>query len=203
VRAFIIMFALLIGLAQAKENAQPMSETKVATFGGGCFWCTEAVFLELEGVSKAESGYSGGHLENPTYEQVCTKTTGHAEVIQVTYDPKKLPFEKLLEVFFKTHDPTTKDRQGADEGPQYRSAIFYHDEEQKKVAESVKQKLDASGAFGAPIVTEITKFDKFYKAEGYHQNYYARNPNQGYCRAVIQPKLEKFRHAFEKDLKAK
>jgi peptide-methionine (S)-S-oxide reductase len=171
-------------------------QTEQATFGGGCFWCTEAVFLELRGVQRVVSGYSGGHVENPTYEQVCGKRTGHAEVIQVTYDPEQTTYADLLEVFFRTHDPTTVDRQGNDAGPQYRSVIYYHDEEQRRIAEEVRQALDASGAFGAPIVTKIEPLLNFYPAEDYHQNYYARNPAQGYCSFVIAPKVEKFRKVF-------
>lgn len=185
-----------------KEAGKPMA-TKLATFGGGCFWCTEAVFNELAGVEKVESGYSGGHVPDPTYEQVSSGDTGHAEVIQISYDPSKVSYEKLLEVFFKTHDPTTLNRQGADKGTQYRSVIFSHDEDQKKVAEAVRAKLDASGAYDNKIVTQVAKYDAFYKAEEGHQSYYARNPRYGYCTAVIQPKLEKFRKVFEKDLKAK
>lgn len=206
-RIRFIMSCVFFGLALTaladdakKEAGRPMA-TRLATFGGGCFWCTEAVFNELAGVEKVESGYSGGLVPDPTYQQVCTGDTGHAEVIQITYDPAKVGYEKLLEVFFKTHDPTTLDRQGADEGTQYRSVVFYHDDEQKKIAEDVKAKLDASGAYASKVVTQIAKFDAFYKAEEYHQGYYARNPRYGYCTAVIQPKLEKFRKVFEKDLK--
>ena len=174
---------------------------QVATFGNGCFWCTEAVFQQLEGVTKVESGYSGGQVKAPTYKQVCTGTTGHAEVIQITYDPGKISFEELLEVFWKTHDPTTLNRQGADVGTQYRSAVFYHTDEQRRLAEEYKKKLDASGAFPRPIVTEITAFTEFYKAEDYHQNYYKENGEQPYCQIVIRPKLEKFEQVFAKKLK--
>ena len=173
---------------------------KVATFGAGCFWCVEAVFQRLKGVESVASGYSGGHVENPTYEQVCSKTTGHAEVCQVRYDPNIVTFEELLEVFWKTHDPTTLDRQGNDSGPQYRSVIYYHDEEQKKLAQEYKRKLDTSGAWPNPIVTEISPFGKFYKAEGYHQNYFNLNTNQGYCQFVIVPKVEKFKEVFKDKL---
>jgi peptide-methionine (S)-S-oxide reductase len=179
----------------------PTPETQLATFGGGCFWCTEAVFQQLKGVEKVVSGYSGGHVENPTYEQVCNKDTGHAEVIQITYDPSQITFPEMLEVHFKTHDPTTLNRQGNDSGPQYRSAVFYHDDEQKKAAEYYKEKLDKSGAFSSPIVTEVTKFTNFYPAEDYHQNYFNDNPNQGYCAFVIGPKVEKFRAVFADKLK--
>lgn len=172
-----------------------------ATFGNGCFWCTEAVFQQLKGVHAVVSGYSGGHVKNPTYRQVCNGSTGHAEVIQITYDPAAVTFEDLLEVFWKTHDPTTKDRQGPDVGTQYRSAIFYHTDEQKRLAELYKEKLDKSGAFGAPIVTEIVPFTEFYSAEDYHQNYYALNPSQGYCHYMIKPKLEKLKKVFQDKLK--
>jgi peptide-methionine (S)-S-oxide reductase len=183
------------------EEVVKSSEPKLATFGGGCFWCTEAVFQELNGVEKVVSGYSGGHVENPTYKQVCDGDTGHAEVIQITYDPAKITFAELLEVHWKTHDPTTLNRQGNDSGPQYRSAVFYHDEEQRKEAEHYKKKLDESGAFRKPIVTEITKFTNFYPAEDYHQNYFLDNPEQGYCAGIIRPKVDKFRKAFAEKLK--
>jgi peptide-methionine (S)-S-oxide reductase len=171
-----------------------------ATFGGGCFWCTEAVFQQLKGVKTVVSGYTGGSVKNPTYQQVCSGKTGHAEAIQIDYDPSKVSYEALLEVFWKTHDPTTKDQQGNDYGTQYRSAIFYHDDEQKGLAEHYKQKLDASGLFPAPIVTEIVPFTEFYRAEGYHQNYYNQNAAQPYCRAVIQPKLDKLHALFSDKL---
>ena len=172
-----------------------------ATFGNGCFWCTEAVFQQLKGVKTVTSGYSGGTVKNPTYEQVCSKTTGHAEVIQIAYDPKVVSFELLLEVFWKTHDPTTVDRQGHDVGPQYRSAIFYHTEEQRKLAAEYKKKLDDAKVFPKPIVTEITPFSEFFKAENHHQNYFAENPDQGYCHAIIRPKLKKFQEVFKDKLK--
>lgn len=173
----------------------------VATFGAGCFWCVEAVFEELKGVSKVESGYSGGHVKNPTYKEVCTERTGHAEVVQVHYDSNIISFDELLEVFWQTHDPTTLNQQGADKGTQYRSAVFYHDEAQKKAAESYKEKLNASGAWDNPVVTEITAFSKFYPAENYHQDYYELNGSQPYCSYVIQPKMEKFRKVFADKLK--
>ena len=166
------------------------------TLGSGCFWCTEAVFDNLKGVKSAVSGYTGGRLANPTYEQVCNGTTGHAEVIQVTYDPSQISFTDILRVFWETHDPTTLNRQGHDVGTQYRSADFYHTEAQRKLAEEYKKQLDASGTFKDPIVTEITKFEKFYPAEDYHQEYFALNPNQQYCQYVIRPKVEKFRKEF-------
>lgn len=196
-----ILFMCLTGTVLAADAAKGTPMTKIATFGGGCYWCTEAVFQRLEGVTKVESGFSGGSVPNPSYEAVCQGTTGHAEVIQITYDPAKIAFEKLLEVHFKTHDPTTLNRQGADQGTQYRSAIFFHDDEQRLQAEKVKAALDASGAYSDKIVTEITAFKEFYKAPDYHQNYYNQNTTQGYCRAVITPKLEKFEKAFKDLLK--
>jgi peptide-methionine (S)-S-oxide reductase len=184
------------------EPETPPEELAMATFGGGCFWCTEAVFLQLKGVQSVVSGYSGGTVKNPTYEQVCTGTTGHAEAIQIKYDPKSVSYEELLEVFWKTHDPTTKDQQGNDHGPQYRSVIFYHNDEQKALAEHYKQKLDASGIFPAPIVTEVVPFTVFYRAEDYHQNYYALNSGRSYCRAIIAPKLDKMKKVFSDKLKS-
>jgi peptide-methionine (S)-S-oxide reductase len=169
----------------------------IATFGAGCFWCVEAIFQQLKGVSSVASGYSGGHVENPTYEQVCTGTTGHAEVCQIEFDPEQISYEELLEVFFEIHDPTTLNRQGNDVGTQYRSAIFYHNEDQKKAAEKMKAELDAKGVWKHPIVTEITPFTNFYKAEKYHQDYYRSNPNQSYCRFIIKPKVDKFQKVFK------
>ncbi len=170
--------------------------------GAGCFWCVEAVFQELKGIIKVESGYTGGQTLNPTYKDICTGMTGHAEVARLTYDPKVVSMDEILEVFWQTHDPTTLNRQGADVGSQYRSAIYYINDDQKRIAEGYKAKLDVSGAFEKPIVTEITAFDgKFYIAEDYHQNYYSQNPEQGYCRMVIQPKVEKFRKVFQDKLK--
>jgi peptide-methionine (S)-S-oxide reductase len=166
------------------------------TFANGCFWCTEAVFQHLKGVKSVTSGYSGGKVTDPTYEQVCSGTTGHAECLQVTYDPTEIAFTDLLRVFWQTHDPTTLNRQGNDTGTQYRSAIFYHNEEQRKLAEEYKMQLDAEKTFGAPIVTEITPFTNFYPAENYHQDYFEQNPSQGYCQFVIRPKVEKFRKEF-------
>jgi peptide-methionine (S)-S-oxide reductase len=174
---------------------------ELATFGSGCFWCTEAVFQQLKGVQSVASGYSGGQVKNPTYQQVCSGTTGHAEVIQVTYDPAVVTYADLLEVFWKTHDPTTLNRQGHDTGTQYRSVVFFHNDEQKKEAEHYKQKLDAAGIFSDPIVTEISPISKFYPAEDYHQNYYNDNSSQGYCRVIIGPKLAKLREVFRDKLK--
>jgi peptide-methionine (S)-S-oxide reductase len=174
---------------------------ETATFGNGCFWCTEAIFQDLEGVEKVVSGYAGGHVINPTYKQVCTATTGHAEVLQITYDPGKIGYAELLEVFWKTHDPTTLNRQGNDVGPQYRSIIFYHNEEQRQLAEKYKRELDASGAFDKPIVTTIEPIPDFYPAEDYHQNYFNNNSEQPYCNFLIRPKVEKFRKVFKEKLK--
>ena len=178
-----------------------MDSLQVATFGSGCFWCTEAIFERLNGVVKVESGYSGGKVKNPTYEEVCTGTTGHAEVTQITYDPSVISFDELLEVFWKTHDPTTLNRQGNDVGTQYRSVIFYQNEEQKELAEKYKAELDKSGVWDNPVVTEISPFTNFYPAEGYHQDYYENNPAQPYCSFVITPKIEKFEKVFKEKLK--
>lgn len=174
---------------------------KKATFGSGCFWCTEAVFQDLAGVESVVSGYAGGHIKNPAYREVCEGRTGHAEVVQITYDPEVISFETLLEVFWKTHDPTTLNRQGNDVGTQYRSVIYYHDAEQKELAQQYKEKLNASGAFSNPIVTEISPMDTFYAAEDYHQNYFKNNPGQGYCSFVIRPKVDKFKQVFGEKLK--
>lgn len=171
---------------------------ETATFASGCFWCSEAVFQQLRGVTSVVSGYSGGLAENPTYEQVCSGTTGYAEAIQVTFDPKEIAYTDLLQVFWQTHDPTTLNRQGNDVGTQYRSAVFFHNDQQRKEAEEYKQQLDSSKTFSGPIVTEITQFTNFIPAEKYHQNYYQDNPSQGYCQYVIRPKVEKFRKQFAK-----
>lgn len=188
------------------DKAKKMSDKKeskleIANFGAGCFWCVEAVFQELKGVKSVESGYMGGQVKNPSYDAVCTGTTGHAEICRINYDPKVISFKELLEVFWKTHDPTTLNRQGADSGTQYRSAVFYTTPEQKELAEKYMKKLDASGAFPKPIVTEVTAAETFYSAGDYHANYYRRNPDGGYCRAVVRPKLEKFRQAFADKLR--
>jgi peptide-methionine (S)-S-oxide reductase len=172
-----------------------------ATLGSGCFWCSEAVFLQLAGVHSAVSGYSGGSVMNPTYKQVCSGTTGHAEVVQVTFDPAVISFEELLDVFWQTHDPTTLNRQGHDVGTQYRSAIFYHSDEQKEIALALKHNLAASGKFARPIVTEIVAFTQFYPAEDYHQNYFENNSSDRYCRAVIPPKLAKVKKEFADKIK--
>lgn len=186
-----------------ETKAMAENEFKLATFGSGCFWCTQAIFQRLDGVEKAVSGYSGGHVDNPSYEQVCTGMTGHAESVQITYDPAKVSYDDLLEVFWKTHDPTTRNRQGNDVGPQYRSVIFYHDAEQKKLAESYKKKLEAERIWNRPIVTEIEPYAKFWPAEAYHQNYYENNPSQSYCNVVITPKIEKFTKIFKDRLKTR
>jgi peptide-methionine (S)-S-oxide reductase len=188
-------------LKTANFNNMTNVKTDTATFGAGCFWCVEAVFQQLEGVLKVTSGYSGGHVVNPTYEQVCAKNTGHVEVAQIVYDPSKINYDELLEVFWKTHDPTTPDQQGNDKGPQYRSAVFYHDAEQKKKADYYKSELQKSGAWDKPIVTTVEPLKNFYIAENYHQNYFNTNPDQMYCRYVIQPKVEKFQKVFKDKLK--
>jgi peptide-methionine (S)-S-oxide reductase len=186
---------------QAAESAIPAGGTAMATFGTGCFWCTEAVFQRLEGVTSVVSGYAGGHVKNPSYKEVCTGETGHAECLQIVYDPAKISFKDLLEVFWKVHDPTTLNRQGNDIGTQYRSVIFYHNDEQKQLAEKYKKDLNTSGAYSNPIVTEISALPTFYKAEDYHQNYFNDNPGQGYCAFVVRPKVEKFESVFKDKLK--
>ncbi|WP_166664914.1 peptide-methionine (S)-S-oxide reductase MsrA [Pedobacter metabolipauper] len=195
-----IFILALILLSAGSADAQSKKLQK-ATFGNGCFWCSEAVFQRLNGVTSVRSGYEGGDVPNPTYEDVCTGSTGHAEVIEVTYDPQKIKYDELLEVFWKTHDPTTLNRQGADVGTQYRSVIFYHNDEQKAIAEKYKKELNASKAFGNPVVTAISKASAFYVAENYHQDYYNKNGNQPYCRAVILPKMEKLEKIFKAKLK--
>src|SRR4029078_12323754 len=186
----------------ADERIQEGIKTDNATFGTGCFWCTEAIFQRLDGVVKVISGYSGGDVENPTYEQVCTGTTGHAEACQIIYDPAKISYDELLEVFWKTHDPTTLNRQGNDVGTQYRSVIFYHSPEQKEKAEHYKAALNDSGVFDKPIVTAIEPYTHFYSAEDYHQKYFDYNRGQMYCRLVIAPKIEKFEKVFKNKLKS-
>jgi peptide-methionine (S)-S-oxide reductase len=176
-------------------------QQEVATLAGGCFWCLEAVFDDLRGVLAVESGYSGGKTPNPTYKQVCAGTTGHAEVVQITFDPQVVSFRELLEVFFTIHDPTTLNRQGADVGTQYRSAIFYHSPEQKEVAQQVIDELNEQQIWDAPIVTELAPLEAYYKAEDYHQEYFANNASQPYCRAVVAPKVSKFRQKFLSKLK--
>ncbi len=187
--------------ADIKRNEMIEESLQIATFGAGCFWCTEAVFLNVTGVEKVESGYSGGKIKNPSYREICTGTTGHAEVTQITFNPKKVSFEELLEIFWNTHDPTTLNRQGADQGTQYRSVVFYHNDNQKKLADDYKKQLEGSRLFKNPIVTEISPIKDFYKAEDYHQNYFALNPNQSYCEYVVRPKVEKFKKQFGNKLK--
>jgi peptide-methionine (S)-S-oxide reductase len=212
-RTFAASLALLfLSLSACGQKAEPkkaLSTTKkmsnnkleITTLGAGCFWCVESVFLELKGVDKVVSGYSGGHKENPGYKEVCDGTTGHAEVAQISFDPSVVSFREILEVFFLVHDPTTRNRQGNDVGTQYRSAIFYHNAAQKETAESVIKDLNASGAWEKPIVTEVKAFEKFWPAEDYHQNYYQLNSEQPYCQYVVRPKLEKFRKVFKEKLK--
>lgn len=184
-----------------KTDMNNSGELEMATLGAGCFWCVEAVFQRLEGVQTVVSGYTGGHVENPTYKAVCSGTTGHAEVAQITFDPKIISFEEILEVFWVTHDPTTLNRQGNDVGTQYRSVIYYHHEAQKAIAEASKKAADASGLWPNPIVTEITALGTFYEAEDYHQNYFNENPNQPYCTYVVNPKVQKFKQVFHEKLK--
>ena len=176
---------------------------QLATFGGGCFWCMEAVFQQPEGILSVHSGYAGGDLANPTYEQVCSGRSGHAEVIQLEFDPDVIPLRQLLEIFFHVHDPTTLNRQGNDLGTQYRSVIFHHDKDQEQLASQVIRQLDESGAWDNPIVTELSPLDIFYPAEEYHQDYFRSNPGQGYCAAVVRPKVEKFRQTFSELLEAR
>ncbi|WP_319228818.1 peptide-methionine (S)-S-oxide reductase MsrA [Draconibacterium orientale] len=195
-KTLALIFTLLIYSSSCMSK-----DLQKATLGGGCFWCTEAIYLELKGVIDVKPGYSGGHVKNPTYKQVCEGTTGHAEVVQITFDPEVVSFSEILEVFFMTHDPTTLNRQGNDVGPQYRSAIFYHNEEQKEVAERVINLFEKEEVYSRPIVTDVTEFEKFYIAEDYHINYYARNKTQGYCQFVVAPKLEKFKKIFKDQLK--
>lgn len=208
--SFLLGILLLISCAEHKGQTMDISTEKTkangvydtATFGTGCFWCTEAIFERLNGVVKVTSGYGGGNVLNPTYEEVCTGTTGHAECCQIVYNPSVVSFDELLEVFWKTHDPTTLNRQGNDVGTQYRSVIFYHTPAQKEKAEYYKKELDSSGAFKSSIVTAIEPYKNFYSAEAYHQEYYNSNPNQMYCRFVIMPKVEKFEKVFKDKLKS-
>ena len=194
----IILFGLLINSPEIMAK-----ELETATLGGGCFWCTEAVYKELNGVIDVKPGYSGGHVKNPSYKEVCTGNTGHAEVAQITFDPEVVSFSEILEVFFMTHDPTTLNRQGNDVGTQYRSVIFYHSEEQKQVAEKVIKLFEQEKVYDSRIVTEVTPFTKFYPAENYHVDYFENNPNQPYCQYIIVPKMEKFRKIFKEKLKSK
>ncbi|MFW0715801.1 peptide-methionine (S)-S-oxide reductase MsrA [Pedobacter sp. N23S346] len=195
-----IILVLLTVLSISQANAQA-KKTEKATFGMGCFWCTEAIFQRLKGVTAVKSGYEGGALANPTYEEVCTGNTGHAEVLQVTYNPMEISYDELLEVFWKSHDPTTLNRQGADTGTQYRSVIFYHTPQQKALADKYKAELNKTNAYGKKVVTAIEAAKPFYVAESYHQNYFNKNGNESYCRLVIQPKIEKLEKIFKSKLK--
>ena len=199
--ALLVAFTLVGGLMTEQTQAAEAATTAKATFGGGCFWCTEAVYAQIKGVESVVSGYIGGQVENPTYKQVCSGLTGHAEAVEITYDPTVVPYEKLLEIFFSTHDPTTLNRQGADVGTQYRSAVFYHDEEQKKAAQQVIIRLNAEKVFPSKIVTKLEPATVFYPAEDYHQDYFALNGYQPYCQAVIAPKVAKVRKVFKDLLK--
>lgn len=200
-RFLLVLIFLSLNLFAQKNKKDMDDNLSVATFGNGCFWCTEAIFQQLKGVEKVMPGYTGGSVKNPSYKEVCTGSTGHAEAIQISYDASVISFRELLDVFFYTHDPTTLNRQGGDVGTQYRSAIFYHDESQKKDAEVIIAQLEAEQVYDDKIVTEITAFDIFYEAEDYHQNYYINNKNQGYCRAVINPKLDKFVKKYSSKIK--
>ena len=197
----IIFIPLLIILESFLVIMKTEHNKEIATFGSGCFWCTEAVFERLEGVDKVISGYSGGEVKNPSYREVTTGRTGHAEVCQIFYDPEVISYEELLDVFWHTHDPTTLNRQGNDVGTQYRSAIFYHNEDQKRLAAESKAAMDASGTFDDPVVTEITEFTAFFEAEDYHQDYFENNPNQPYCTYVVKPKINKFKAKYQDKLK--
>jgi len=212
---FILFITFLMALTGCKQSSSQNhtnekdkmiqendSKLQLATFGSGCFWCTEAIFERVKGVESVVSGYSGGNVPSPTYEAVCSGKTGHAEVVQIKFDSSLVSYDELLEIFWKTHDPTTLNRQGADVGTQYRSVVFYHDDEQKQKTETYKSELDKAGIWNDPIVTEISPLTKFYEAEKYHQDYYEQNPNQGYCAFVITPKLDKFEKIFKDKLKA-
>ena len=197
----LIIFANLIFTISSFGRTAMKENIELATFGGGCFWCVEAIFERVTGVHTVVSGYSGGNATNPTYKQVITGATGHAEVVQIRFDPEKVNYTDLLEIFFKTHDPTTLNRQGVDVGIQYRSVVLYHSQAQREQAESIIKDLNGAGIWKNPIVTVVEPFEDFYIAEGYHQEYFENNPNQGYCRAVIQPKIEKFENVFKERLK--
>jgi peptide-methionine (S)-S-oxide reductase len=196
-----LVVVLLISFNFSSYGQQNTNKLELATFGNGCFWCTEAIFQRLEGVESLTSGFSGGNIKNPAYREVVSGRSGHAEVIQIKFDPNKISFIELLEVFFATHDPTTLNRQGYDVGTQYRSAVFYHSQEQKDAAELMVSALSDAEVFDDPIVTEVTEFDAFYPADDYHQNYYNQNKNQPYCQAVINPKLDKFLKVYQDKLK--
>jgi peptide-methionine (S)-S-oxide reductase len=196
---YLSIFLVLLLFTENIDTNNKTMET--ATFGGGCFWCTEAIFKEVKGVESVTSGYSGGEIVNPSYREVCTGRTGHAEVIEIDFDPAVVSFEELLEIFWSTHDPTMLNRQGNDVGTQYRSVVFYHNEQQKETAEKLKKKLNDENIFGKPVVTEISPWKNFFRAEEDHQDYYENNPNQGYCQFIIVPKLDKFRKIFKEKLK--
>lgn len=200
---FVLILVSISCQSQHTKTDKKMTQHKneLATFGGGCFWCTEAIFDQVEGVLKATSGYAGGETKNPTYDEVCSGATGHAEVIQVEFNPSVISYTQLLEIFFKTHDPTTPNQQGADRGTQYRSVIFYHNTLQKENAESIIKELNEAKIWNSPIVTEVTSFDEFYSAEQHHQEYFANNSKQMYCQLVIVPKLEKFEKLFKDKMK--
>jgi peptide-methionine (S)-S-oxide reductase len=200
-RDAIVIFAMLLFTINTMGQVKQNQEKELATFGGGCFWCVEAIYERVRGLSRVESGYSGGHVKNPSYREISTGETGHAEVVQLEYDPEQISFAALLEIFFKTHDPTTLNRQGADVGTQYRSTILYHSEEQRETAQRLIGELDQAGIWNNPIVTTLEPLKEFYSAEKYHQEYYENNPNQGYCRMVIQPKVDKFEALFREFLK--
>jgi len=197
----IIITILITVFINHDINSQNTGKMELATFGSGCFWCTEAIFEKVKGIESVVSGYSGGKVKNPTYREVCTGNTGHAEVVQITYNPEIIAFKDLLKIFWKMHDPTTLNRQGADVGTQYRSVIFYHTDKQKEIAETYKKRLDEANIYKKPVVTEIIFFESFYKAEDYHQEYYENNKFQPYCSFVITPKLEKFKNVFKDKLK--
>ncbi len=200
-RVTILIFVNLIFTGASMGRIEMQEKTELATFGGGCFWCVEAIYDRVLGVQMVESGYAGGNVANPSYTQVTTGKTGHAEVVQITFDPLQITYVELLEIFFKTHDPTTLNRQGADIGTQYRSIVFYHNEDQRSQVEKVIEDLDRAGIWSDPIVTQVEPFENFYKAENYHQEYFENNPNQGYCRVVIQPKVAKFEKVFKDKMK--
>jgi len=197
----LLIFTGLLFYISLSGNFSMKDKRELATFGGGCFWCVEAIFERVNGIHSAESGYSGGHVRDPDYKQVTSGSTGHAEVVQISYDPAVVSYIELLEIFFKTHDPTTLNRQGADVGTQYRSIVLYHNDQQRALANELIQKLEEEDIWKDPIVTTVEPFEAFYSAEAYHQEYYENNPNQGYCRMVINPKVEKFEKVFKDKLK--
>jgi peptide-methionine (S)-S-oxide reductase len=200
--SLVLIVSTIFSHAKVDSKEEDMDKKyEIATFGAGCFWCVEAIFQELKGVVEVVPGYSGGNTENPTYREVVSGNTGHAEVARITFDPQLISYKELLEVYWKTHDPTTLNRQGADVGTQYRSVIFYHNDLQKDLALTYRESLNKEGVYDAPVVTEITQFESFYLAENYHNDYFKNNPNEGYCRIVIQPKVEKFKKAFKDKIK--